>query len=387
MSELSRKHHTLPRFYLERFADDRGILTQVRLPGVNSHPVSIAKASVIRDFYSINVGTNEEPELSDFWEKQFAKVEATAATAFRAIVDHETWPPSPHHRAAIAMWAALQHLRSPAIRNQQHGQEAMIIRLQTATNGIKHLRQVMEEGLGRHAEEAELEAEWMDLTKPGGPKIDLGAQHHIQLLRKLIGPTAEMFSGSGWALCRFQRRAVLTSDTPVVLLPHPDAHPMMGIGIGTAGAFLVPLSRRVCLFITQPDAPDIQITGTVALARSFNTLTAENARQSVFHHPAEDPLDGITLPDPLEYEVDDGGVDSWISRDGWRAPYVDPNEEPIFANPPEETDARYEEIPLVNTQRADFKMPDKARSQNNLDHYSWPIPNRVFKNPFAPTAS
>lgn len=77
----------MPRFYLERFADAGGRVQQVWLPGDRQHSVSISSASVIKDFYSINIGTAEEPELSDFWEKQFAEVETTAAEAFRAVVD------------------------------------------------------------------------------------------------------------------------------------------------------------------------------------------------------------------------------------------------------------------------------------------------------------
>jgi Protein of unknown function (DUF4238) len=87
MSELARNHHTVPHFYLERFANERNLLTQVWLPGEVRHPVSITKASVIRDFYSINLGTADETDPSDYWEKQFAEVETMAAEAFRSVVD------------------------------------------------------------------------------------------------------------------------------------------------------------------------------------------------------------------------------------------------------------------------------------------------------------
>lgn len=385
MSELSRKHHTVPRFYLDRFADERNLLTQVWLPGEVRHSVSITKASVIRDFYSINLGTVDEPELSDFWEKQFAEVETMAAEAFRAVVDDLVWPPSPEHRSAIALWAALQQLRSPAMRNQQQDHIASIIRMQTAVNGIEHLRKVIAEGLGREVGEAELEAEWEDLTKPGGPKMDLGAGHHIRLLRKLISPTAAMFAGSGWMLYRFRRRALLTSDTPVALLPHPDEHPMMGIGLGTAGAFLVPLSRRVGLFITQPGMPDMHLEGTTIIARSINTITANNARRAIFHHPADDPLLGINLHEPVVNEVDDESMDEWVSREGWGAAFGERGTTVDPADLTDEPNEPYEVTPLADTRRTDFRIPDRS-SGNELKHYEWPIPNRVFKNPHAPTS-
>lgn len=384
MGQLSRRHHTVPRFYLERFADAGDRVQQVWLPGDRQHPVSISSASVIRDFYNINIGTKEEPTLSDFWEKRFSEVEGMAAKAFEAVVDDRIWPPRDEDRDAIALWAALQHLRSPAIRNQQQDHVAAIIRVQTAVAGIAHLKKVMTEGLQREVGEAELECEWEDLTKPGGPKIELGASAHIRILRDLIEPTAQMFAGCRWMLYRFRRRALLTSDTPVTLLAHPDAHPMMGVGLGTAGAFLVPLSRRVGLYMGQPEMPDTHLQGTTVIARYFNSLTANNARRSVFHHPADNPLLDVVLHEPVVNEVDDGGVDEWVSREGWGAAFNGRGGESTATEPPAETLAENEVTPVADTRRADFKNPRRQSSERALDHYEWPIPHRVFNNPHIP---
>lgn len=381
MGQLSRRHHTVPRFYLERFADAGGRVQQVWLPGDRQHPVSVNSASVINDFYNINIGTRQEPKHSDFWEKRFSEVEGMAAGAFKAVVDDLVWPPRDEDRRAIALWAALQHLRSPAIRNQQQDHMAAIIRLQTAVAGIAHLKKVMAEGLRREVGAAELESEWEDLTKPGGPTIELGASAHIKLLRDLIGPTAQMFADSGWILYRFRHRALLTSDTPVTLVAHPEAHPMMGVGLGNAKAFLVPLSRRVGLFIGQPGTPDAHLQGTVVIARSFNSLTANNARRSVFHHPADNPLLDVVLHKPVINEVDDASIDEWVHRDGWGAAFDGRGGENTNTDPGAEVEMDYEVTPVADTSRADFKNAKKQGSERALDHYEWPIPHRVFKNP------
>jgi hypothetical protein len=44
-------------------------------------------------------------------------------------------------------------------------------------------------------------------------------------------------------LVRFNRKRLLTCDTPLILLPHPDAAADATVGIGTAWAILFPLSR------------------------------------------------------------------------------------------------------------------------------------------------
>lgn len=349
MGQLSRRHHTVPRFYLERFADAGGRVQQVWLPGDRQHPVSISSASVINDFYNVNIGTREEPKLSDFWEKRFSEVEGMAATAFDAVVDDLVWPPRDEDRGAIALWVALQHLRSPAIRNQQQDHVAAVIRMQTAVTGIAHLKKVMTEGLRREVGDAELESEWEDLTKPGGPTIEMGARAHISLLRDLIEPTTQMFADSGWILYRFRHRALLTSDTPVTLLAHPEDHPMMGVGLGNALAFLVPLSRRVGLFIGQPGLPDAHLQGTTVIARSFNSLTANNARRSVFHHPDDNPLRDVVLHEPVINEVDDGGMDEWVNRDGWGAAFNGPGGESTHTGPSVGAEMDYEAIPVRDT--------------------------------------
>jgi hypothetical protein len=195
-------------------SSSHGVTFWAWLAGDRQHPVSISSASVIRDFYNINIGTQQEPTLSDFWEKRFSEVEGMAAKAFEAVVDDRIWPPRDEDRDAIALWAALQHLRSPAIRNQQQDHMAAIVRTRTAVAGIAHLKKVMTEGLRREVGDAELECEWADLTKPGGPNIELRASAHLRILRDLIEPTAQMFAGCGWMLYRFRRRALLTSDTP-----------------------------------------------------------------------------------------------------------------------------------------------------------------------------
>lgn len=38
--------------------------------------------------------------------------------------------------------------------------------------------------------------------------------------------------------------------------------------------------------------------GGVFITSPFNQAMADNARQAIFHHPADDPLAGLDLPQP-----------------------------------------------------------------------------------------
>lgn len=352
----ARRHHVLPQFYLERFADERSQLTQVWLPGDRSHTVSVGDASVINDFYNI---ATDDGEVDDFWEKRFSEVESMAQDAFREVVDRRQWPPSPDSRVALSAWIALQYLRSQSVRNSIGDQEALVLKIQVGTGGIQHLRDVMEKVLSRPVGDKELEAEWTDLTKDNGTTIRRPAAQHISMLRSLIRPTANLLHEGGWIVVRFDRKRLITSDSPVSLRPQEGASPFYGVGLATAGSYLVPLSRFDGLLVTPHDSGDMEDQGTVRKSTLFNFDTANNARKYLLLHPNDiDMLDALPLHEPIDREVEDTAGDNFVDREGWAARF----------------------------RRAGTPSFGSGVGWRPIPPYSWPIPDRLFENPHAPPA-
>lgn len=356
--QISRRHHILPRFYLERFASEAGQLTQVWLPGDRSHLISVNDATVETDFYSIST---HDGSLDDFWERQFSVTEGLAQAAFREVVDERHWPPSESARRAIAEWVALQYLRSNALRRQISDHRSAIIRLQTGVGGVERLRRVMEAGLGRPVADDELEAEWGDLTKPGGTHLLTDVRDHIELLVDLIGPTAQLLFDSGWVIVRFDRKRLWTSDSPVSLRSAASDSLWTGVGLATADSYLVPLSRFDGLMITVGNPGDLEHMGTTAIAKLFNFDTSNNARKFVLHHPDDtDIVSVVPLHAPIEREISTGDDDHFVDREGWASHFGAsgmPNS-------------------LAGGDGGGATIPD----------YVWPIPGRTFVNPHAPTS-
>jgi hypothetical protein len=54
MAQIARGHHTVPRFYLDRFANDDQQIGVVQLPGDIRYRQSTRDASVVKDFYNID---------------------------------------------------------------------------------------------------------------------------------------------------------------------------------------------------------------------------------------------------------------------------------------------------------------------------------------------
>lgn len=304
MAKRVRRQHVVPRFYLNGFANDAGRVRRVTLPGEPAHVLSTGDAGVVKDFYTV---TFPDGTQSDMFEKAFSEVEGPASEAFRAILAGE-WPPSEDHRAVVATWVALQHLRGEDIRAHQGQMSGEFIRLVVGTAGKAALRELIEQAEARVVSDDELDAEWQDITKPGGPDLEVEVHEHMRLLMSLLEPTAAYLHDCHWVLHVFSRRSIITSDHPVSLIVDENYPEWQGIGIATADLFLVPLARRAALAI-QPRGrlrerygddrfPDYRNNGTTRLANSINQETAARARRYLYHHPDDSPLDRLYLPEP-----------------------------------------------------------------------------------------
>jgi hypothetical protein len=278
---LKRRNHTVNKSYLRRFADDRGRLTRVTLPGDVRVQVSISDATVVKNFYVVQLDDGSE---SDEAEDLFSVVEGNAVAAIRTLVDQRVWPIPGGARTAIAEWVALQYLRVPWIRQLTReiaeGFCGTGIPITTSSGEQVTLRMPAEE-----------------VDRLSGPGL------HVEFIRRQAAQVAEMLYNRGWVLTRYARKSLATSDTPVVLRPaigHPVAK---GIGIANAGEIHVPIDRRVALSVGGDNIGDRWVAGVTKTALYLNDATAKNARHYLFHHPDDDPLHGLTLPEPRKREL------------------------------------------------------------------------------------
>jgi hypothetical protein len=316
--QVKRRHHTVARFYLQRFANDRGQLVRVELPGVRRHRISVNDATVQRDFYLAEL---EDGSVSDVAEDLLSELEGQAAPAIRELVDNRTWPVPDDARVAISGWAAAQHLRSPAVRRAGDDIADALLKLQIAVGGKPQLRRILEERAGEPVSDAEVDAAWAIHTDFDSYKVRAHPNRHLRMMGELLPGTTAMFFDRGWSIIQFERKALTTCDTPVVLVPARDHPPGMGIGLVNAKQILIPLDRRAALVMDELGAPDSQRLGTTKLARQLNRWFVENARRYMFHHPDDDPLYGLELPAPRDQEMDVGDqVQQFVRTDGWQPP-------------------------------------------------------------------
>jgi hypothetical protein len=296
--KLKRRHHTVPRLLLRRFADGEQII-RVPLDGGRRRSVGIADVTVRRDFYSMRDASGQ---LDDTVEDLFAELEGKAARVIRRVVDG-VWPLPTGERAVLAECIAAQHARIPAARKAHNEMADHLGKVLIAMGGKPEIRRRLAENTTEPVSDQEVDALWEELTDFDGYYAEMSVNDHMALMGQSMKMAYEVFMARSWGLIKFERRALLIPDHPVALVRGDDVPRWFGVGIGNAAAILVPIDRRAAIIMASPGHDDFFVRTFTKLAKELNQRFADNARNELFHHPDDNPLDGVELPAIRERET------------------------------------------------------------------------------------
>ena len=330
-----RHHHTVPRFYLRRFADGER-LVRVPIDGGPSRIVGVSDAAVRKDYYSFR---GDEGQLDDSVEEALSKLEDDAARVLRRILDEDLWPLPGDARKVMADWVAVQHLRVPA-RRQAHDEIAEhLLKLMIAAGGKPGLRQRMEEAAGGPVPDRDVEETWAQVSDFSSYTIKASVAEHLGQMGMMLPLVADVLLRRTWVLVQFQRKTLITSDHPVVQIWDPASPKALGQGLATVPVVWMPLSRRAALLMVLPGGgTDRRTAPSATMAHDLNQRVANSARSAVFHHP-EDNLQGIELPELRSREIRVNRTpDAFLMPDGppdeFKDAMTDVAEPPPSARPP-----------------------------------------------------
>ncbi len=138
----------------------------------------------------------------------------------RKIITGGVWPLDLEDRVKLAIFLAVQFLRGPDQRRHMEQTAALVTQLEIVTGGRESVAAWVERNYGFTPTAGEVDRIWRDVSQPGGPPITLSAAGHIEQIGNLVPELLLYFTGRPWVLLRFERRALLTCDTPVSLLPN-----------------------------------------------------------------------------------------------------------------------------------------------------------------------
>jgi hypothetical protein len=290
--KLKRHHHTVPRLLLRRFADGKRII-RVPLDGSGAKPIGIADATVRSHFYSMQDATGQR---DDTIENQLSVLEDQAARVITKVISKGEWPLSIADRAVLGEWTAAQYARIPAVRQLNTEIADQLRKIEIAMGGKPEVRRRLESrGKGPVSEE-QVEAAWAEQTDFSSHSVELPVNDHLLTMARAMVTAHEAVMARSWKLCRFEHETLLLPDHPVTLLRDPSAPEWRGVGLATAAAILVPIDRRAAIIMTSPGAHDGMFPAEAGVANELNHHFAWNSRTELFHHPDDNPLDGIELP-------------------------------------------------------------------------------------------
>lgn len=111
--EVSKRHHTVPNFYLKGFAsaDKRPRIGAASLDDGRRLVVPTSDATVRKNFYSLD----GHPDGSDVFEKELSNLEGDASAVIKKAVAG-AWPLTREDREILGTLLAFQFLRGPDTR-------------------------------------------------------------------------------------------------------------------------------------------------------------------------------------------------------------------------------------------------------------------------------
>ena len=302
-TKAQRRHHYVPRFYLDRFTDQKGRLGAFDRQKSTSITTKANAVAVERDFYRL-------PEEIGFpansLEEALSSQESDAAEAIRRLVAEGRVLHS--HRESLILHMALQLLRT--LRHRRSTKE--LIQWTATLHAQVELSRQLSEGKFETESDRTLAERALGQLEDGelivGPKEQ---SLNAWSLFSLDEVASILRSGWNWVLVILTAAKFITSDHPICLLGEPEPGiPASNVGVATALEIWFPLDPRHALVLSRDHSlgsPLLDLSN--GHVRSINLrLALESEHWSLFH-PSSQGVKGFQIPpDPPRFRKETIGT-------------------------------------------------------------------------------
>jgi len=278
----AKRHHTVPRFYLRRFADDRDRLLRLDKRTAEAVQLRTKDATVVVDFYTIT--TDDGP--SDVIERRLSEIESKAATALRRIehgVDHF----DVDDLAGLSNFIAIQATRGPEFRDALNKFTDEVIKkmMFLQSQYPESVRQMLRAATGQDPSEVELQ-QAIEMMSTGRFQAQMHPTASVSAMLEAAAPLVEIIAQMNWQMYSAPEPVFFTSDRPVSLWAEDSAGPFYGIGFLTADEITLPLDPYRCLMLTHRGGA----TGQGRSPRELDERTLSGAVRWIFGHASSEQL-------------------------------------------------------------------------------------------------
>lgn len=324
-----KRHHFVPRFYLERFAQAGAL--HVRRRDGHTFTTQADNIAVRTGFYDVTLA---DGEISKDLEDWLSRLEGKAATAMRNIDQTLAAPPLNHpDRATLSLYLAIQLARTPEQRERvlfpERVAEFLDGRDLTKDLITEYLRDTH---LGFEPKAGEIQGAFDFASYVLGQQTPVTAEMSMQIALRTSKETAPALATMYWSVEHDRKARLITSDGPLILWRAPtprDAYE--GLGITGAEEIGFPLDPAKQLVLTpKPRPAGVRISPQRSAACNQDLAYAchnfvvanprEEARTAQLDLPPKRPVMRFNTG-PLYREQDDGTLVSdseilhtWVPR-------------------------------------------------------------------------
>lgn len=296
---LSRRHHVVPAFYLDRFANE-GLLGSLDLKTGKVIAAGPRDLAVVKNFYMIR---DSEGNEYDLWEHDFLanSIEGPAAIPLAKAAAGDDL--EGEEREALARFVAIQSVRGQAFPTavergvvqaaelQLRVARAFLDRGQEVAGIRESISEAYNELYGREPTEEEYAQEVADFGNLDGMKIEVNREW---MLRHYMGAGMRLsmvLTTFDWQIIRFDDPVLITSDEPVWLEAPAGGGPY-GVGFFTAEAIWMPLDPTAAVRMRQSTFDPVD-PGSIDPAW-LNQELAQRAHRFLYGNEAA--LSSLSLP-------------------------------------------------------------------------------------------
>lgn len=295
-----RRHHVVPRFYLERWAQERRVKV-TELDARASHTVDPKNALVETDFYRIPAGGAEGSNSPVVWEAWLSKIEGNAKTVFDKMDAVGFAELAPTELGHIAVFVGVQATRSRAYRYQARWMSTVALHqvLELHRPGAIEA-QMRRAGMDPTRDEViATEEEWArTVDDPWQMNTSVGWE--MEVSQAQASDLADLLATRSWVAYETSG-PLITSDEPVVgLYEHMGADHLQDGGYHGAPVLVFPLGPHQVLAmfrenmpVQRPPAPPLDWRDTLDLNRAI----AGNAHRYVVSQPSSRLAESLRIPE------------------------------------------------------------------------------------------
>lgn len=298
MNNPPKKHHLIPRFYLEAFAE-KGKIEIHSLGKDKPFRSSITKAFTENNFYKFS---NEETRDSLEFEQYLANKEGEASKSLRGLRNKQNLGLA--GKEAISEFLLIQWTRGKDFRLASQSFKNLALRDMARQSEEKDIRLFHEVFTGELLPDEEWERVWRQYIREEGPGFSASVEDSFRELQRLSMPTKQsLLLMRRWVVLDFKEPMLISGDRPVVTVPLERSERFVtGPGLAKSEQIIFPLSRKKSLLLEKiSDAePDLDMgkivhevhwqDGNLETATEINRLIALNARERIFGHPLDSEI-------------------------------------------------------------------------------------------------